>query len=353
MAEDIENLSEAASELGRRGGKKTAERGPEYYVAIQAKREKRAGGRPKSPPVALHDGTIEIAGRRIACAVLPDGKRVLTQETFLTAIGRSLKGKGGQIISSPDGLPPFLAAENLRPFIPNELREATVPYVFKTVSGGSAYGYDAMLLPMVCDVYLSAHDAGKTTRQQEHIVKACNLLTRGLARVGIIALVDEATGYQDVRDRKALQQILDQYIGKELAKWAKRFPDDFYEQMFRLRGWTYDPDSSRRPMAMAKMTVDLVFDRIGPGLTMELKDKEVARRQKEGGKRHLHRWLTPDIGHPALSHQISGLTFLAKAYPDGDWEGFHRAVDHVTPKYNRTMLLPFKDEDVRPETPTK
>jgi hypothetical protein len=346
---DEEPKNSAAAELGRLGGQKTAKRGPEYYAEIQARRKERKGGRPKNPPVATHDGTIEIAGRKIACAVLPDGKRVLTQETFLSAIGRSRKGKGGQIVSSPDGLPPFLAAENLRPFISGELRQATAPYFFRSLGGADAYGYDALLLPMVCEVYLTAKDHQKTTRQQEHIVRACNLLTRGLARVGIIALVDEATGYQDVRDRKALQQILDQYIGKELAKWAKRFPDEFYEQMFRLRGWTYDPYSSKRPMAMAKLTVDLVFDRIGPGLTKELKDKELERRQKEGGKRHLHRWLTPDIGHPALSHHLSGLTFLAKAFPDGDWESFHRAADRVTPKYNRTLLLPFTDEDIRPE----
>jgi hypothetical protein len=169
--------------------------------------------------------------------------------------------------------------------------------------------------------------------------------------VGIIALVEEATGYQDVRDRKALQQILDQYIGKELAKWAKRFPNEFYEQMFRLRSWEYHPTSSRRPMAMAKMTIDLVFDRIGPGLTKELREREVERRRKEGGgRKHLHRWLTPDIGHPALAHHLSGLTFLAKSYPDGEWDGFHRAVDRVAPKYNRTLLLPFTDEDVRPES---
>jgi hypothetical protein len=60
---------------------------------------------------------------------------------------------------------------------------------------------------------------------------------RGLAHVGIIALVDEATGYQDVRDRLALQAILDAYLRKELAAWAKRFPEEFYRQIFRLRDW--------------------------------------------------------------------------------------------------------------------
>src|SRR5205823_3879614 len=147
----------------------------------------------------------------------------------------SPKQKGGQNLVSPDGLPPFLASDNLKPFISADLKQATVPVLFRSLPTGEgrgqrgkrAYGYDAELLPMVCEVYLSAHDAGKTTKQQEHIVTACALLVRGLARVGIVALIDEATGYQEVRDRQALQAILDAYLRKEFAAWAKRFPDDF------------------------------------------------------------------------------------------------------------------------------
>ena len=89
---------------------------------------------------------------------------------------------------------------------------------------------------------------------QKHIADQAYLLMRSLAHTGIIALVDEATGYQKVRDREALQKILDRYIAKELAKWAKRFPDEFYEQMFRLKGWKYNPASSKRPMQMARVT---------------------------------------------------------------------------------------------------
>src|SRR2546429_430712 len=80
-------------------------------------------------PQATHIGVLVIAGREMTCAVLANRKRVLTQETFLTAIGRSSKGKGGQIADSTDGLPPFIAAENLKPFVTDELRQATAPLV--------------------------------------------------------------------------------------------------------------------------------------------------------------------------------------------------------------------------------
>src|SRR6202023_2446326 len=103
-----------------------------------------------------------------------------------------------------------------------------------------AFGYNATLLPMICEVFLAARDTPDVLHtSQQHIAKRADIVMRGLARVGITALVDEATGYQVVRDRLALQQILDKYLLKEYAKWAKRFPDEFYEEIFKLRNWQW------------------------------------------------------------------------------------------------------------------
>src|SRR5258708_29379167 len=58
-----------------------------------------------------------------------------------------------------------------------------------------------------------------------------------ISDLALLALVDEATGFQATRDREALQEMLDRFLRHELAAWAKRFPDQFYEHIFRLRGW--------------------------------------------------------------------------------------------------------------------
>ncbi len=135
----------------------------------------------KELPRATHTGQIVIAGRSFSCAVLDTGKRLLTQETFLTAIGRAAKAKGKTGSFVVDGLPPFLAAENLLPFISEDLRQSTTPIFCRNEKGVRLAGYDATLLPMVCEVYLRLRDhcrdqGKKVPAHQKHIVEACDLL---------------------------------------------------------------------------------------------------------------------------------------------------------------------------------
>ena len=127
----------------------------------------------------------------IPCAILNDEKRtrVLTLRGFTKALGRRQRRKG---VALQGGTipPPFLAANNLKAFISEDLLRDTTPFLFK-IGGTKAYGYKAVLLPAVCDVFLKAKDVGVLLRGQEHIAKQCEILVRGLATVGIIALVDK------------------------------------------------------------------------------------------------------------------------------------------------------------------
>jgi len=110
--------------------------------------------------------------------------------------------------------PPFLAPSNLKPFISKELLGSTTAVPFRTAGGRRGYGYRAELLPKVCAVYLEARDAGELLPSQQHIAERAEILIRGLAAVGIIALIDEATGYQRLREERALAVILESPIQK-------------------------------------------------------------------------------------------------------------------------------------------
>jgi hypothetical protein len=306
-------------------------------------------------PRATHAGNLKIGDISIPCAVLEDGRRVLWQQGFLRALGRTGRARTSAIPGNPaDGsfeLPLFLSADNLKPFINNDLIEAAKPIVFRPLVGGPmSVGYTAEMLPHVCNVIMEAGDKNVLRSNQQHIYERTKILVRGLAIVGITALVDEATGYQEVRDRRALQQILDKYIGKELAKWVKTFPEDFYEQIFRLRGWEYRHGSTKRPMLMAKLTADLVYSRLAPGVLEELR-RMTPKDDKGRRKTKLFQGLTTDIGHPALKDLIAGLTFLAKTHRESEWGTFYDAVNRAAPQYGKSLLLPFPQGPKEPDHP--
>ena len=106
--------------------------------------------------------------------------------------------------------------------------------------------------------------------QQQDKAKKAEILVRDLAETAIIALVDEATGYQAVRPQGALQSYLELVLRRELAVWAKRFPDEFYINIYKLKGWTWPGMSKNRLSVVANYTTNLIYDRLGPSITQEL-----------------------------------------------------------------------------------
>jgi P63C domain len=286
-------------------------------------------------PRATHSGTLKLAD--IPCHVLENGERILSTRGIMKSLNRTWRGRK----YAGTELPVFLEAKNLKPFISAELTPVLAPRNFRTDKGTKGEGYVAEILPAICEIYLRARDEGKLTRPQEAIAKQCEILIRGLSRVGIIALVDEATGYQEVRDRLALQAILDQFLRQEFAAWAKRFPNEFYQHIFRLRGWEWRGMKVNRPQVVASYTKDLVYARLAPGILNELEARN-PKDEKGHRKAKHHQWLTEDVGHPALAqhlYAVIGLMRLADS-----WDQFKKMLDRAYPKRGDTLQMPlFRD----------
>lgn len=300
----------------------------------------------KDLPKATHMGEVDIAGTKICCAVLADGRRLLGQADFFRAIGRTGKPKAAENSSSESSFKPpvFLDADNLKPFIGTDLQSPSSVVAFRTLNGQRSFGYEARLLPLVCEVYLAARRADVLTHRQVHVAEACEILVRGLAINGIIGLIDEATGFQEVRDRRALQSILDRYLRREFAAWAKRFPDEFYKQMFRLKGWKWTHmNPAGGPRCVAQMTKDIVYSRIGSGVLEELETRNPVGDNGRRSAAH-HQWLTEDIGCPSLTQHLHAVVAIMRASPD--YECFYRLLDRAFPKRGHAIQLDF--EDVEP-----
>jgi len=278
-------------------------------------------------------GELKIGDLRIPCYVLEDSTRILSGRGVTGSMG--LKGRG-------QGMARFLASKSLIPFISNELRAAIEkPMLFKVGKGGKPYlGYEATILPEICKAVLNAEEAHMLPPHQKHMAAQAKILIKALAVTGIIALVDEATGFQEVRDRIALQKILDKYLLKEYAQWAKRFPDEFYQRMFKLKGWQWKGMTINRPSIVGKYANDIVYARLAPGIIEELRRLNPPDEKGQRKAKH-HQWLTEDIGHPALQRHIDILLTLMRIAPN--WGSFERMVKRAFPKSGEDVPLPLDE----------
>lgn len=163
---------------------------------------------------------------------------------------------------------------------------------------------------------------------------------RGLAHVGIIALVDEATGYQKDRTKDALAKILEAFVAKELQPWVKTFDADFYEEMFRLRKLPYPPDKPNfRPQYFGLLTNDIVYCRLAPGVLDALKH-ESAKAEKKG---KLHQHLTAGYGRQNLLKHL-GKTLALMQISD-EWPDFMLKLNKIAPRYGETIPLDLDEPD--------
>src|SRR5262249_10562434 len=149
-----------------------------------------------------------------------------------------------------------------------------------------------------------------------------------------IALVDEATGYQEIRERDALAKILERFVAKELRPWVKTFPAEFYREIFRLNGWEY-AENRGRPGVIGHWTNNLIYKRLAPRVWDEL--NRISPRDNRGRlKNKLFQRLTDEIGHPKLREHLMGIVMLMKYSPN--WKTFMDRLDREFPQWGTTML---------------
>jgi hypothetical protein len=314
--DDANAASQEAAALSLRGaskgGKARAEKlDPEVRSQIARRAAEARWG---APPSATHVGKIQIGDRVLDCAVL-EGEppiRVINQSTLLAAldrVGKSRRGAGRAMTGEKRA--PFLSAMNLQPFISDELKALDSPIAYTLPTGGRAWGYRAEILPKVCSVYLEAREHRALAPKQASVARAAEVLVRGLAEVGIVALVDEATGYQETRARHELQQIIQAYIQAELRPWLKVFPDEFFQEIYRLQGWEYRPGTSKRTPYVGHLVNKYVYQQLPPGVLQDLQERNP--RTEKGYRAHKHhQFLTADTGNPHLDKQIATVTTLMR-----------------------------------------
>jgi hypothetical protein len=275
-------------------------------------------------PRATHTGNLKIAGIEIQSYVLEDGRRLLSQRGLLRALGMSTGGGSG----GARRLAQFMGVDRLKTFAKQDLTARSgTPIEFIPPHGGNpAMGYEATILADICEAILAASEGGALQPQQMHIAKRCQVLMRGFARVGIVALVDEATGYRP--ERGELAKILEAYIAPELRAWTKRFPDEFYAQIARLYNWPAK-HAIHRPAQVGKLTNELIYERLPPGVLDELRRLNPPIDEKGRRASKHHQLLTDDIGNRHLEKQLVAAITLMRV--SRNFTAFKRLYDMAFP----------------------
>jgi hypothetical protein len=277
---------------------------------------------PKSP-FAKHVGQINLGSSEIECYVLDSNERVLA----LRSAVRALTGVDGSDLDS------YIGVQGLRHYL--DSREILAGAVEFTIPGtqftGKGIKADAFI--DICRAYVSALQDGRlTTQRQQDLALKSSVLLAACAKVGLDALIDEATGYQYERAEDALQIKLRAYVLDELRDWEKTFPDALWEEFGRLTNWTGPLHS--RPKWWGKLVLVLIYEALDPDVAAHLRATKPAPRHGQ----NYHQWLTQDVGLQALVSHIHQVIGIAKTC-----NNMSQLKEKVALHYGRKPLqLPFE-----------
>jgi hypothetical protein len=251
---------------------------------------------------------MAIGDLLLDCYVLEDGRRVFHKRGMARALG--LKSEGGNAFMKT------MQGKGLGSSLPAALRaKIENPINFKPLTADLAHGYDAEVLADVAKAVVAAADG--LSRAQQPLVAQARILLGAFAKVGVVALIDEATGYQQIRDPKALRILVQQYIEQEKREWEKQFPDSYYDELNRLYGSKKLTQTitgaviQNRPQHFAKFTRSYVYHPLENGAVLEELDRINPKIDAHGNRRaRFHQHLTQGYGIEKLKRQVQEVQTL-------------------------------------------
>jgi hypothetical protein len=248
-------------------------------------------------PRAAWWGELILGDEAASCFVLDDGRRVISR-TGATDVLTGKKG-GGNLES-------YIQVESLAAYLPPDLDNQWIDFEIPEVTNKQARGMLAETFLDLCTAYVRARDNEKLTTRQEEIARKAGMVLAACAKVGLIALIDEATGYQYERAQDALQMKLRLYLEDEMRQWEKTFPDELWQQFARLTRWQ---SVTKRPKWWGKLVMELVYGYLDHDVADWLKKN--APEPRHG--RNYHQWLSSQYGLKKLVEHLWKLIGMAQA----------------------------------------
>ena len=282
-----------------------------------------------SLPFAKWRGKVDLGGDELDVYVLNTGDRVIS----LRSAAKSMTG-----IVTGD-LESYVGVVALKPFIDSEL---VLEQLLEFSIPGTQFigrGMTTEHFELICRAYVQAlHERAALSDRQREIAIKCAVLTAGLTRTGIDALIDEATGYQYERAEDALQVKLRAFISEELRAWEKTFPDELWDEFGRLTSWATPLQS--RPKWWGKLVTELVYDTLDNDVAKYLKENKPPAGVK------WHQQLTENYGVRQLVSRCYEVVGMAKTC-DNIRELRVRVAQHYGKKPTQFTLFLKPGSDVK------
>ncbi|GAB3585615.1 P63C domain-containing protein [Hymenobacter daeguensis] len=152
---------------------------------------------------------------------------------------------------------------------------------------------------------------------------------------GLDETLDKENEKRFLAEFKLNNPRLARYIG-ELQPYVVTFPMEFYEQIYRLHGWSTDPENLRkRPGIVGAWTIKLIYDRFPTGMVDELRSRNP--RTLSGDLLHKYFQLLTAEGSSLLKEFIQEAIDLMKQC--GSWAHFESVFARKCGKSWQTFLF--------------
>ncbi len=272
-------------------------------------------------PFSAFPGTLQMGNLELECHVLSDGRRVLTAREVVRAL-RGTRSNPPSVQRYFDALPAY--RKGMFDDRTMHFRIPGLPQV--------ATGLESTVLIDMCDMYITADENGTLKSNQQGLADMSWVIMRACSKVGIEALIDEATGYQEIRAKRALQVKLQAFIADDMQTWVKTFPDEFWEELARLEGIRYQ--ARHRPLRWGGYVMKFIYNAIDPDVATELKK----RNPNPHYKNNLHQLLR-DFGKDKLHQQLGGVIAIMRECKD--MAEFRGRFEKVFEKKHQLQFMDF------------
>lgn len=282
---------------------------------------------PEGMPKAVSQGSLSIGEVVIDVYVLSDRRRLIHKRGMARALG--LKSEGGNAFMKT------ITSKGLGSVISDELKQKIAnPIEFKPLIGDPAHGFTAEVFIEVCDAIIDAHKQKKLSASQSFLGLQAEFIVRSAAKIGIIGLIDEATGFIADKRREEYRELWTQFIRDECRAYEAEFPERFFESLYRLYGLKRkDPKSFKHPRFFSKFIRKYVYAPLANshGAILEDLDAKNPVVYANGGRRYkMFQFLSDEIGMPALKGHLWQVVGIAAGATDKS--AFERAFYRAFPE---------------------